>query len=431
MSEKRRDSKGRILNNNEYQKRDGRYEYRYISKGKTYSVYSWKLVESDAVPQGKKKGKALRTIEKEITRDLLDGIRLYDAKNTTLNSIFDLYITSRRSILKPTTYMDINGRYDRYIRNYFGDEVIGTMTTVHVLEMYKFWRDDYGTSLNVIWLLHSLLSKICKIAVAEDLIRHNPCDNAREIFFGKGYANKYIFARSKKKALTDEQIEKFVKYIETKPRTRLYIDMILVAVNTGLRPGELTGLQWENVDFKNNVIHVKYNLITYKKNGKWIHELTSPKTASSVRDVPMLPIVRSVLLRNKKRHDIYKGPREEVSGFNDFVFVRINGTYVKHGTFNAFLTRQVDRYNAEETNRALKENREPELLPNFTPHLFRHTFATRLNECGTPMSVIQKVLGHNSIVTTMDTYVDTSSEFTAASMLKWDGILSESSLYQN
>lgn len=368
MSEKRRDSKGRILNNNEYQKGDGRYEYRYISKGKTYSVYSWKLVESDAVPKGKKKGKALRTMEKEITRDLLDGIRMYDAKNITLNSIFDLYITSRRGILKPTTYMDINGRYDRYIRNYFGDEAIETMTTAHVLEMYKFWRDDYGTSLNVIWLLHSLLSKICKIAVAEDLIRHNPCDNAREIFFGRGFANKNIFARSKKKALTDEQIEKFLKYIETKPRTRLYIDMILVAVNTGLRPGELTGLQWENVDFENNSIHVKYNLVTYKKDGKWIHELTSPKTISSIRDVPMLPVVRSVLLRNKEKHDIYKGPREEVSGFNDFVFVRINGTYVKHGTFNTFLTRQIDRYNAEETNRALKENREPDLLPNFTPH---------------------------------------------------------------
>lgn len=431
MSEKRKDSKGRILNNNEYQRKDGRYEYRYVSGSKTYSVYSWRLVESDSAPKGKKKGKALRTLEKEITKDLLNGIRIYDAQKVTLNDIFDLYITARRGLLKPTTYMDINGRYDRYIRNYFGDEVISAMTTARVLEMYIFWRDDYGASLSAIWQMHSLVSKICKIAVAEGLIRHNPCDNAREIFFGKGYANKYIFTRSKKKALTNDQIEKFLKYIENKPRTKIYIDLILVAVNTGLRPGELTGLQWENVDFENNLLHIRYNLITYKKNGKWIHELTSPKTVSSIRDIPMLPIVRSILEKNKKMHDLYKGPREEVSGFNDFVFVRIDGSYVKHGTFNAFLTRQIEQYNAEETNRALQENRKPELLPKFTPHLFRHTFATRLNESGVQMSVIQKLLGHNSIITTMDTYVDTSSEFINRSLQNWNGILAENDFYQN
>lgn len=201
--------------------------------------------------------------------------------------------------------------------------------------------------------------------------------------------------------------------------------MILVAVNTGLRPGELAGLQWENIDFDNNMINVRYNLVTYKKDGKWIHDLVSPKTTQSERGIPMMPLVRSILLKNKEMHDLYTGPREEVSGYNDFVFVTINGSYVKHGTFNAFLTRQVECYNAEETERALIEEREPVLLPKFSPHLFRHTFATRLNESHVPMSVIQKLLGHNSILTTMDTYVETSPKFIAQTLQNWNGILSE------
>ena len=55
MSVKRKDKKGRILNNNEYQKADGRYEYRYSQNGKARSVYSWRLVESDATPKGKRR----------------------------------------------------------------------------------------------------------------------------------------------------------------------------------------------------------------------------------------------------------------------------------------------------------------------------------------------------------------------------------------
>ena len=57
MSENRKDSKGRVLRNNEYQKKDGRYEYRFTENGIRRSVYSWRLIESDPAPKGKKAGK--------------------------------------------------------------------------------------------------------------------------------------------------------------------------------------------------------------------------------------------------------------------------------------------------------------------------------------------------------------------------------------
>ena len=83
MSEKRRDSKGRLLKTGESQRADGRYLYKYVDKaGKTRYAYSWKLVQTDPVPKGKRDGKSLRELETEIQRDLQDGIDTTGGKMT-------------------------------------------------------------------------------------------------------------------------------------------------------------------------------------------------------------------------------------------------------------------------------------------------------------------------------------------------------------
>ena len=70
-----KDSRGRKLLTNENQMKDGRYRYRYIDKnGQRKSVYSWKLVPSDKIPKGKKNDISLREKEKDINRNLEDGI---------------------------------------------------------------------------------------------------------------------------------------------------------------------------------------------------------------------------------------------------------------------------------------------------------------------------------------------------------------------
>ncbi len=75
MSEKRRDSKNRILQNGESQRKDGKYEFKYVDvNGVRRSAYSWKLVETDKVPKGKRCGLSLREMEKQIRRDLEDGV---------------------------------------------------------------------------------------------------------------------------------------------------------------------------------------------------------------------------------------------------------------------------------------------------------------------------------------------------------------------
>ena len=76
------------------------------------------------------------------------------------------------------------------------------------------------------------------------------------------------------------------------------------------------------------------------------------------------------------------------------------------GAVNRAIKRISDSYNAEEILDAKKEGRDPILLPNFSCHHLRHTFATRLCEAESNLKVIQSVMGHKNIETTMDIYAE-------------------------
>ena len=96
MSEKRRDSKNRILQNGESQRKDGKYEFKYVDvNGTRRSAYSWKLVATDKVPEGKRCELSLREMEKQIRRDLEDGISTHTANSITLNELFDTYMSTK------------------------------------------------------------------------------------------------------------------------------------------------------------------------------------------------------------------------------------------------------------------------------------------------------------------------------------------------
>ena len=103
MSEKRKDDRGRLLRQGESQRKDGKYEYKYNDvKGERHSVYSWKLVDTDKVPTGKKCEKSLREMEKQIRRDLEDGVDSFSAYRTSLNRFFDDYIETKYELKKST-----------------------------------------------------------------------------------------------------------------------------------------------------------------------------------------------------------------------------------------------------------------------------------------------------------------------------------------
>ena len=98
MSEKRRDNKNRILRTGESQRKDGRYAYKYIDTfGKPQFVYSWKLVPTDKTPAGKRDDIALREKEKEIQKDLDDGID-HIGKKMTVCQLYAKQIRHRANV---------------------------------------------------------------------------------------------------------------------------------------------------------------------------------------------------------------------------------------------------------------------------------------------------------------------------------------------
>lgn len=102
MSEKRRDNKNRILQTGESQRSDGRYCYKYIDNcGRPQFIYSWKLVPTDRVPQGKRDDLSLREKKKEIQRDLDEGIDT-SGKKMTVCELYEKY-TRVRGNVKPKT----------------------------------------------------------------------------------------------------------------------------------------------------------------------------------------------------------------------------------------------------------------------------------------------------------------------------------------
>ena len=145
MSEKRRDSKNRVLQNGESQRKDGKYEYKYVdASGKRRSAYSWKLVATDRIPEGKHCELSLREMGKQIRRDIEDGINTHTAKTVTLNQLFDVYMSGKE--LKQSTRTNYQYMYKNYIGVELGGKRIGSIKYSDIRRFYN--RDRKSTRLN-------------------------------------------------------------------------------------------------------------------------------------------------------------------------------------------------------------------------------------------------------------------------------------------
>ena len=99
----------------------------------------------------------------------------------------------------------------------------------------------------------------------------------------------------------------------------------------------------------------------------------------------------------------------EIDGMKGFVFVTRFGSVPNPQSVNRTIKRITGNYNAEETVNAKKERRQPVILPDFSCHHLRHTFCTRLCENETNLKVIQAIMGHRNIETTMDIYAEATN----------------------
>lgn len=400
---KRKDSKGRVLKTGEYERSDGRYVFRFVDiKGKPKFIYSWRLVETDIQPKGKPRCESLREMEKVVLKDIGDGIVAHS--KITLNTRWDEYIANKPE-LKQSTSTNYKYMYNKYIRNDIGNMPIKSVT-YSICKKFLNKLISSGFKPNSVEIIYSILHPVFTIAIKDGLLRTNPMEG---ILADLKRSNDW--EKNKRHALTKEQQIAFVDFVKDHPVFSHWYPIIICMLGTGCRIAEMLGLRWQDVFWQDNIISINHNLIyRLQDDGSVQFRITTTKTKTGKRDIPMFENVKQALKKEYSRQEKEGFCTQEVDGYSGFIWTNRLGNVLSPACFNRALARITNDYNSQETMLAKKEKRKPNLLPHFSAHHLRHTFCVRLCEEVTDLKLIQEIMGHSDISTTMNIYNESNIE---------------------
>lgn len=391
----RKDPKGRALRKGEiYRESDGRYAYGYVDPyGKRKFIYSKDL-------------KKLREREEKLFKDQLDGLNVYVMGKASLNFVFDRYI-STKSELRETTYTNYTYMYDRFVREGFGKRKIGEIKYSDVLYFYYDLLNDRGLQVNTLETIHTVLHPTFQLAVRDDIIRNNPSDGVM------AEIKKKNTKKNMRHALTIEQQRAFMNYIASSPIFVHWNSIFTVLLGTGCRIGEVVGLRWSDIDMEKRTIDINHSMTYYPRRTdtyKCEFKVSLPKTEAGTRILPMMQPVYEALQSEYERQKEDGFCTAVVDGMSGFIFSNRFGMIHNPAAINRAIRRILGAHNAEEIVKAKKEKREPIIIPHFSCHHLRHTFCSRFCENETNIKIIQEIMGHASIETTMDIYAEVNSD---------------------
>lgn len=395
MAKTRKDLRGRSLRKGEVQRAsDKRYMYTYTDPlGRRKFIYANDLTQ-------------LREKEEKLLKDQLDGLDIYVAGKATLNETFDRYISTKYN-LRESTRSSYLYTYDHYVRETFGLKRIAEIKYSDVLQFYYHLLNQQGISLGTLDSVHCLLHPTFQLAVRDEIIRKNPTDGVMKEISRESGKNRGV-----RHALTIEQQRCFMEYIANHPIYYHWWPMFTILLGTGCRIGEALGLRWQDLDFEKRIISINHSLVYYPANGsnKCVLRVSLPKTDAGIRTIPMLDIVKDAfeMLYEEQKENGFN--ETEIDGMTGFIFCNRFGSVPNPQTVNHTIKRIANNYNADEVVRAKKEHRDPIILPNFSCHHLRHTFCTRLCENETNLKVIQSIMGHKNIETTLDIYAEATEK---------------------
>lgn len=192
------------------------------------------------------------------------------------------------------------------------------------------------------------------------------------------------------------------------PKDTHWYPVFYVMANTGMRVGEITGLRWSDIDLKKGIIRVNHTLVYYNHRDEkgCYFSINTPKTKAGEREIPMTEGVKQAFLMEREfQSQAEISSKSRVDGYDDFIFVNRYGDVQNQGNLNKALRRMMRDCNDEILEKYGVDS-DPVLLPQFSCHILRHTFATRLCESGANLKFIQSILGHADVSTTMNIYVD-------------------------
>lgn len=343
----RKDNKGRNLRTGESQRSDGRYMYRYKDEitGKRITIYDMDLA-------------SLREQEKKVNKDMDDQlITDTSVKKLTVNGLFERYIATTN--IRERTKKNYIGMWNHRVRNTLGNIRVVDFKTSHVRTFFSQLSDE-GLAHSTIKGFYAMLNPSFEMAVADEIIRKNPVT---------GTLGDYGAPAKEKEALTMEQQEKLLKFVENSKVYKPHLPMIQIMFGACLRVSETIGLTWSDVDMKNREIHVGGQLVYYEGDEGYCFHDSETKTDAGIRTIPMTQTVYDAF-RKQKELNLMLGLQSnvEIGGRSGFIFNTKHGRPIMPAGVNSFLKNIVNAYNKKETALVAKENREPELMPHISAH---------------------------------------------------------------
>ena len=302
------------------------------------------------------------------------------------SAIMDWFEQDIRIKLKTKTSTNDGYEYrlNKYIIPFFNEWKLSDITGGDI-QNFIFTLENERTkeslAANTIHSIAMLLFDFFAYCTSEEMIKSNPC-------------NKVVLPKKKRRkiiTLTKRERSAILRQIEKKPQSRSRL--VLVALHTGMRLGELTSLKWEYVDINNGVIKVKTTKVRVRnkegdnETSKTVVMITEPKTEDSIREVP----ISSIVLEQLKEQKVYE---------SDYVFPKTNG--------EGYDNRSIQKYFSLLTTSLGIQDK--------SFHTLRHTFATNALESGMDIKTLSAILGHSDVTTTLNYYVHPNEKYTKKSM---------------
>lgn len=386
-----KDLKGKSCGKGICQRKDGKYSARFINRA------------------GFRKEKHFDTLPE--ARNWLASAVYEDANglcpvitDITVDEWFQYWIENIVCGLSPNTIRNYRERYKRNIQPVIGKMLITDVKPMHCKTVLNRMNADYAGS--TIRQTYIAMGTMLRSALMNDIIVKHPMDGIRY--------TKPVRAVDDIKYLTVEEQELFLEAARGSHNYRQYA----LILETGLRTGEMIGLTWDAVDWKNHTLTVNKTLEYRHSQGYW--RAGPPKTEKSYRTIPLTDRAYNILRScydekdaRKEAADLSqcleymdrKTGQNKVLNMKDLVFINWRtGRPNKNSSYDTHLYKLCDEAG----------------IKRFCMHALRHTYATRAIERGMPPKILQQLLGHASIKTTMDRYVHVTDDSLRAAVKSFE-----------
>ena len=376
-----KDLKGREIGRGLSQRKDKKFSARYVSKsGKRIEKYFNTLPE------------ARNWLADSKYEDNHSNVGV--TSTVTVDTWFNYWYDNLIVDLSPNTRRNYKERYKINIQPSIGKMCISDVKPMHCKLILNKMIDTYaGSTIKQTFIA---MGTMFRAAVMNDVISKHPMDGVRY--------TKPVKAASDHRVLTTDEQKKFLEAAKSSHNYYQYAFIL----ETGLRTGELIGLTWDAIDWDNHTLTVNKTLEFRHKQKFW--RAGPPKTQTSYRTIPLTAQAYNILLELKEKRKTQKLSEElaQVLTFTDRKTGQTSSLVMSELVFINFRTGMPAKNSSYDTH--LYKLCETAGIPPFSMHTLRHTYATRAIESGMQPKILQKLLGHASITTTMDTYVHVTDD---------------------